>query len=189
MSGFHDFLIDSTIDDLCGWSRESTKLKTVVLEASNWGELKRKIGEKREEADVLVVKGDKKFNTKACEDARIDIVIISGEQRIDQAAAKAASENNVTFAFDFSTLKADRIKRMKIWKTDIQILQKYDVDYLATTNPENSSDIRAPRDIAALINELGGDGMRAVKEAPSQIMSELKQRKSSNFISKGVEEA
>jgi RNase P/RNase MRP subunit p30 len=188
MSGFHDFLIDSDIQDLAGWNREAAELNTVILEASDWGELKRKIGEKREDADILVFRGDKDFNARACEDSRLDILLVGGDSRIAQSTAEAASQNGVAIAFDFSELKSDRVEKMKSWKTDIKILEKHGADYIITTNAEREEDIRAPRDIASLINELGGEGLKAVKEVPSRLMEEALERKSDRFIGKGVEE-
>lgn len=188
MSGFHDFLINSSIEDLSGWSREAPEMDIVVLEASDWGELKRKIDQSRKDADILVFRGDKEVNPRACEDPRLDIVIATGEdERISQATAKAASENEVAIAFDFSKLNNGRVKKMKAWKRDLRILEKHYTDYIVTTNAESQEDIRAPRDIAALIDELGGDGEKAVRETPQKILDAFKKRDSDSYLSKGVE--
>lgn len=188
MNGFHDFLINSDIEDLAGWSREASDLNAVILEASDWGELKRRIGEVREDADILVFRGDRDFNSKACQDSRLDILLVGGSSRIAQSTAEAATSNGVVVAFDFSSLSSDKVEKMKIWKTDIKILEKHGADYIVTTNAETEKDIRAPRDIAALIDELGGEGLKAVKENPSHLMKEVIERNSEGFISKGVEE-
>lgn len=189
MTGFHDFLIDSSIEDLAGWSREAAELDTVILEASEWGELKRKIDQNREEADILIFRGHKEVNPKACEDPRLDIVLGAGKksERIAQATAKAAFENEIAIAFDFSTLKGKRVEKLKAWRKAIRVLEKYGTEYVVTTNADIQEDIRAPRDIAALINELGGNGEKAVKESPKQILSSFKERNSEGYIGEGVE--
>lgn len=190
MSGFHDFLIDPRIEDLAGWSQEAAELDTIVLEASEWGELKRKIDQNREEADVLVFDGDSDVNPKACEDPRLDIILASSkkDERIAQATAKAALENEIAIALDFSTLKSKRVEELKAWRKNLRVLEKYDTDYIVTTNADAQLDIRAPRDIAALIGELGGDGEKAVKDVPQKILKDIKERNSQGYIGKGVEE-
>ena len=188
MSGFHDFLIDSDIEDLAGWSRDAAELNTVILEASEWGELKRKIGEKKEDADILVFTGDSDFDARACEDSRLDMLLVGGECRIAQSTAEAASQNGVAIAFDFSELRSDRVEQMKLWKTDIKILEKHGAEYIVTTNAEAEEDIRAPRDISALINELGGEGLKAIKENTSNLLKGVMDKNSDRFVSQGVEE-
>ena len=188
MSAYHDFLINPDIEDLAGWSQEAADLDTIILDASDWGELKRKIGESRQEADVLVFKGGTNFDVRACEDPRLDIILVTGDSRITQSTAEAASKNNVKIAFDLSQLRSDRVEKMKLWKTDIKIITKHGAEYMVTTNANTGKDIRAPRDIAALINELGGKGIQAVKRTPSNLMREIEERESEGFVNKGVEE-
>lgn len=188
MNGFHDFLIDSDIEDLAGWSREAAELDTVLLEASEWGEIKRKIAEEREDADILVLRGDKEFNSRACEDSRLDMVLVQGNSRIAQSTAEAASKHGIVVAFDFSSLRENRLEEMKKWKTDISILNKHGADYTVTTGADAEEDVRDPRDISALIDELGGDGAKAVKRVPSRLMKKVKSRKSGGFVNKGVDE-
>ena len=195
MTEFHDFLINSDLEELNGWSHEATQQDTVILEASEWGELKRKIGEHRKEADILAFKGgDEKLNRKAVEETRLDILLHPDKNRdnsgLNHILAEKAAENNVIVAFDFSQLYRSKRRDlvMKDWRKNIKLLEKYDAPYLITTNASKSDQLRAPRDLAALIDELNGEGLKAVKEVPSQLLDEVEKRNSESYIRPGVEE-
>lgn len=195
MAEFHDFFINSEVDELYGWSCRATQLNTVILEASYWGELKRKIGEHRKEADILAFKGgDEELNRKAVEEPRLDILLYPEKNRensgLNHILAEKAAENYVAIGFDFSYLHNSKRKDlvMKDWRKNLKLLEKYDAPYILTTNASEPEEIRAPRDLAAVINELGGEGLKAVKETPSDMLETVEKRESDEFIGAGVEE-
>lgn len=195
MTDFHDFFINSEIDELHNWSRQATELNTVILEASDWGELKRKIGENRKEADILAFRGgDEELNRKAVEEPRLDILLHPEKNRensgLNHILAEKAAENSVAIGFDFSYLygSSRRDLVMKDWRKNLKLLEKYDAPYITTTRASKLDEIRAPRDLAALINELGGKGLKSVKDAPSEILERVEKRNSDEFVRPGVEE-
>lgn len=195
MTEFHDFFTNSKIDDLHGWSRRATEVNTVVLEASDWGELKKKIGENREDADILAFKGgDEELNRKAVEEHRLDILLHPEKNRensgLNHVLAEKAAENFVAIAFDFSYLYNSKRRNlvMKDWRKNLKLLEKYDAPYLITTSASNSQDIRAPRDLSALIDELGGEGLKAVKETSKKLLELVEKRNEDGFVRPGVEE-
>lgn len=77
---------------------------------------------------------------------------------------------------------------MKDWRKNLKLLEKYDAPYITTTRASKLDEIRAPRDLAALINELGGKGLKSVKDAPSEILERVEKRNSDEFVRPGVEE-
>lgn len=189
MTEFHDFLINSEIEELLGWSRKATQLDTVVLEASEWGELKRKIDKERKNTDILVFKGENdELTLKATEDSRIDIILYEAEETINHVIAEKACENAVNVGFNFQNLynSDTKYKILSVWKDSLQILEKFDTKYLITTNAEDKEHIRPPRDLAALVEELGGNGGLALKEGPKRILENVEERKSGKLGS-GVE--
>jgi len=195
MTGFHDFFIDSKLDQIHGWKEESVELNAVVLEASEWGELKRKINQNRGKADILAFEGgDEKLNRKAVEEPRLDVLLHPEKNRehsgLNHVLAEKAAENYVAIGLDFSYLyhSSRRDLVMKDWRKNIKLLEKYDAPYIITTRARKSYQLRAPRDLASLINELGGSGQKAVKQTPSKILERIKKRESSDFLGPGIEE-
>lgn len=190
MTKFHDFLIDSDIEKLLGWNRQSAGLDTAVLEASDWGELKRKIGEERESKDLIAFNSENdELAVKASEDPRIDILIYRSEETINHVIAKKASENCIQIGFSLKQLQNSQNKYsiLKTWSDSIQILEKFDTQYLITTEAEKSSDIRPPRDLSALITELEGDGKKAVSKNPLKLLKKVESRETDSFVRPGVE--
>ena len=190
MTKFHDFLIDSDIEKLLGWNRQSAGLDTAVLEASDWGELKRKIGEERESKDLIAFNSENdELAVKASEDPRIDILIYRSEETINHVVAKKASENSIQIGFSLKQLQNSQNKYviLKTWSDSIQILEKFDTQYLITTEAEKSSDIRPPRDLSALITELEGDGKKAVSKNPLKLLKKVESREKDSFVRPGVE--
>lgn len=195
MTGFHDFFINSNLEQFHDWKEESARLNAVVLDASSWGELKRKITQNREKADILAFKGgDEKLNRKAIEEPRLDVLLHPEKNRehsgLNHILAEKAAENYVAIGLDFSYLyhSSRRDLVMKDWRKNINLLEKYNAPYIITTRAQKSYQLRAPRDLASLINELGGSGQKAVKETPSKILERIKKRKNPDFVNPGVDE-
>ncbi|MFB6192770.1 MAG: RNase P subunit p30 family protein [Candidatus Nanohaloarchaea archaeon] len=184
MPEFHDLLLENTAEKVCnkaselGWDSTNCSLDTVFLEADNWGELKRKMNEKRPEADILVFKGgDEELNRKACETSKIDVLLHPEKGRKDSGLnhvmAEAAAENNVTIGLDFSMLERPGKERMHVlthWRRNLKLCEKYDARYLITTSAEEKYDLRAPRELKALIDSIGYPGRKAVVETPAKIL-------------------
>lgn len=170
--------VNSKMQEL-GWDI-NPELETVFLEADDWGELKRKIGGNRDKADVLIFKGgDEKLNRKACEDSRIDILLHPEKGRKDsgfnQVTAKEASENNVAVGLDFSMINAasnkTRSHLLRHWQRNLMLCEKYDAPYIITSSAETKYDLRAPRDLASIIDSLGYKGRKAVSDHPENIIN------------------
>lgn len=199
---FHDICLRNTSEPVCskaeelGWDSINCSINTVFLEAGNWGELKRKIRENREEADILAFKGgDEELNRKACESSRIDILLHPEKNRKDSGLnhvmTEAAAENNVAIGLDFTQLKASGKKRMHLlahWRKNLKLCEKYDTLYLVTTGAEGKYQLRGPRELKALIDLIGYSGRKAVSEAPEEILGRAERSKSGKNVRPGVEE-
>jgi len=154
-----------------GWE-DPSKYSTKILEADDWGELKRKIDEHREKNTVLAFSGgNEKLNRKAVSDPRMDILLHPGKGRkdsgFDEPMARKASENNVVLGLDFSKIperKKKKIHLLSNWRKNLDLCEKHDAPYLITTKAENKYDLRAPRDLEAFINSLGYNGSQALSQ-------------------------
>ena len=198
---FHELCLRNTSEKICskaweiGWNTTNCSLNTVFLEADNWGELKRKIRENREEADVLVFKGgDEELNRKACESSRIDILLHPEKGRKDSGLnhvmAEAAADNNVAIGLDFTQLEDSGKSRMHTlahWRKNLKLCEKYDTPYLVTTAAEEVYQLRGPRELKALIDSLDYSGRKAVSETPEKILEKAEKSKSGGDIRPGVE--
>ncbi len=193
--GFHDFLINFQPENTLGWSQQSIDSKTTLLQEENWGELKKQIQQKSSGAEVLVYLGGKnKLNRKAVEDSRIDILLHPEHHRNDSGLnhvlVKEAAKNNVSIGMDFSKLySAERKdKVMADWRKNLKLCEKYGAPYIITTNASEKRELRAPRDLAALVTVLDGNGIKAVKHRPKKILERVEKHKSGRFVGSGIEE-
>jgi len=154
-----------------GWE-DPSEYSTIIIEAEDWGELKRKIGKHREKNTVLVFSGgNEKLNRKAVSDPRMDIILHPGKGRkdsgFDELMARKASKNNVALGLDFSNIPDRAKKKVHIlsnWRKNLRLCEKHDAPYLITTNADKKYGLRAPRDLEAFVNSLGYDGSQAISQ-------------------------
>lgn len=201
MPEFYDLGLRTTSRELCGlaesleWTATSCDLKTVFIEADDWGDLKRKIGENREDAAVLVFRGgDEELNRKAAGDTRIDILLHPERGRkdsgIDHVIAEEAAENRVAIGFDLRQLfGSDKAQThvLRHWSRNLKLCEKYGTPYVITSGASNRHQLRAPRELAAVINSLGFDGKAAVSENPAEIVERTQRAREEGFVRPGVE--
>ena len=155
-----------------GWESPAN-YSSKILTAENWGELKRKINENRDDYTVLIFSGgNEKLNRKVVSDPRIDILLHPGRNRndsgFDEPMAKKAAENNVAIGLDFKQIpenQKQRVHKFSNWRKNLSLCEKHNTPYIVTTNPEEVYDLRAPRDLKALIDSLDYDGAKALKKS------------------------
>ncbi|QKQ98033.1 hypothetical protein GKQ38_00645 [Candidatus Nanohaloarchaea archaeon] len=202
MSQFHELCLKNSSEKLCskaeeiGWNTTNCRVNTVFIQADGWGELKRKIREKRENADILVFEGgDEELNRKACESSRIDVLLHPEKGRKDSGLnhimAEEAAENNVAIGLDFAQLDDSGKKRVHVlshWRRNLKLCEKYGAQYLITTGAEQVHQLRAPRELRALIDSIGYSGQEAVSGTPEKILREVEKASSDKNIRPGVEE-
>lgn len=199
MTQFYDLCIREKSSDIkamareLGWAGTNCKLETVFLEADNWGELKKKIKDNRKKADLLIFKGGNvELNRKAAEDSRVDILLHPEKGRkdsgIDHVIAEEASENNVALGFDLQELKDDKKKqthKLKSWRKNLRLCEKYGTPFVITSGAKEKYDLKAPRELAAILNSMGFNGKKAVSEHPENIVKRSEKINEDGFIRPG----
>lgn len=201
MTEFHELCLRDTSKDMeefseeLGWDSTNCRYETVFLEADDWGELKRKIGDKREDCDVLVFRGgDEELNRKAASDPRVDVILHPEKGRkdsgIDHVVAEAAAENRVAIGFDLQQLLVEGKEQAHVlnhWRRNLKLCEKYDTPYIVTCHAAEKLDMRAPRELKAIVDSLGYDGKKAVSDHPAAIIERAKKAEGGSVVRPGVE--
>lgn len=196
---YYDLCLQKTSEEIkekaeeLGWEATNCEFETVFLEADDWGELKRKIGQNRENADVLVFRGgDEDLNRKAAEDSRIDVLLHPEKGRkdsgINHVVAEEAAMNDVAIGFDLRMLDSSSKTRSHIlrhWNRNLMLCDKYDAPYIITSGAGEKFDLRAPRDLASIIDSLGYKGSKAISGFPEQILERAERVKEERFVRPG----
>lgn len=176
-----------------GW-KDPESYDTVFLDAEDWGELKKKIQQKRENCEILVFNGgDEKLNRKAASDARVDVLLHPEKGRkdsgVDQVVAEKAAENSVAIGFDLRqimTSPKSQVHVLSHWRKNLKLCEKYGTPYLITTGAREEFELRSPRDLASVIDSLGNDGTEAL-ETQERILKENREIRDSEVDVGGVE--
>lgn len=179
-----------------GWTATNCDYSTTFLEAKDWGELKRKIREEREKADVLVFEGgDKELNRKASQEPRLDIILSpekgGRDSGIDHVTAKEAAENNVAIGFSLRSLQKEgkrRSQNLSNWRKNLKLCKKFGAPSIITTEASSVYDLRSPRDLASIIDSIGFEGQEMVSQNPREILKRSEKVNSEGFIRPGVKE-
>jgi ribonuclease P/MRP protein subunit RPP1 len=198
MTEFHDFFISQNLQEEAeafGWSSKSINSSVKILEADDRGELKRKISQNREDFDILAFRGgNHELNRKAFSDSRMDVVLHPEKGRkdsgINHVDAEKAAENNVAVGFSLKSLPEDSKKQSQAltkWRRNFKLFKKYNAPYIITTEADGFSELRNPRDLASVVNSLGFEGVKAVKQYPSKILERRKKAQSDSEIRPGHE--
>jgi len=196
MTEFYDLCLRETskeiekLADEIGWSGTNSEFNTVFIEASDWGELKRKIKKNRDKAEILVFKGgDVELNRKAAEDTRIDILLHPEKGRkdsgIDHVIAEAGAKNRVALGFDLQQLMENSKKQTHVltaWRKNLKLCEKYNTPYIITSGAKGKFELRAPRELAAIVKSLGFKGNRAVSEYPKKIIERSERANQDGFV-------
>lgn len=201
MPKFYDLCLRETTEEVetlaeeLGWTATNCDFTTIFLEASDWGELKQKIKESRDEADVLVFKGGNvELNRKAAEDARVDILLHPERNRkdsgLDHVIAEKAAKNKVAIGFDLQQLMKNEKQQthtLTAWRKNLKLCRKYDTPYIITTGAREKLDLRAPRELAAIIKSIGFKGNKAINQYPKNILERVDKINEEGFIRPGEE--
>lgn len=168
-----------------GW-RDPREYETRFMDANDWGELKRKIKNSREDAEVLVFEGeDEKLLRKAASDHRVDVILdpMIGEKErgIDKVIAEEAAEKNVSIGLSLEKLLGEgneqKYRILSSWREILETCEKYGVDYIFTTGASRVSQLRSPRDLASVLASLGFEGRRSVELQEDILEKNLEKRK------------
>ncbi|MFC4437407.1 MULTISPECIES: RNase P subunit p30 family protein [Natrialbaceae] len=144
---------------------------------------------------VALEGGSNALNRFAVEQPKIDVLAgpMAGSGDVNHVLAKAAVENGVRLEFNLSgVLRASGGRRVRT----IQSLQKlgeivdyYDAPYVVSADPRSHLELRAPRELKALGEEIGfsSDFIEDGLAEWGRLIERNRQIQSESFIEPGVE--
>ncbi|SFR46598.1 RNase P subunit p30 family protein [Halogeometricum limi] len=154
------------------------------------------VGNYRPDRTLLLVRGGTNaLNRFAVEQARVDVLTrpFAGEGDFNHVLAKAATRNGVRVEFDFGpVLRATgghRVRHVDDLRKLKRILDHYDTPYVVSANARSHLELRAPRELVAVGEELGlgGEWVRDGLDEWGRLADENRRRRSESFIAPGVE--
>ena len=120
------------------------------------------LGSHRPERTVVLVHGgDPAINRFAVENARVDVLAhpMAGDGDINHVLVKAAVENGVRLEFDLSGVLRQsggrRVRTLQSLRKLREIVDHYDAPYVVSAGPTSHLEVRAPRELKALGEEIG----------------------------------
>ncbi|ELY53389.1 RNase P subunit p30 family protein [Natronococcus jeotgali] len=144
---------------------------------------------------VALEGGTNALNRFAVEQAKVDVLAgpMAGDGDVNHVLAKAAVENGVRIEFDLSRALREsggrRVRAIQSLRKLAEIVDYYDAPYVVSADPTSHLELRAPRELQALGEEIGlsgefvADGLAEwgrVAERNRHVQSE-------SFIEPGVE--
>ncbi|MFA9415420.1 RNase P subunit p30 family protein [Natrinema sp. HArc-T2] len=147
------------------------------------------------ETIVAVHGGTNAMNRFAVEQAKVDVLAhpMAGDGDINHVLVKAAVENGVRLEFDLSGVLRQsggrRVRTLQSLRKLREIVDHYDAPYVVSAEPASHLEVRAPRELKALGEEIGFT--RAFIEDGLAEWGQLAERNrhvhSESFIEPGVE--
>ncbi|MFD1564664.1 RNase P subunit p30 family protein [Haloarchaeobius amylolyticus] len=147
------------------------------------------------ETIVAVHGGTNAMNRFAVEQAKVDVLAhpMAGDGDINHVLVKAAVENGVRLEFDLSGVLREsggrRVRTLQSLRKLREIVEHYDAPYVVSAEPTSHLEVRAPRELTALGEEIGVT--RAFIEDGLAEWGRLAERNrhvhSESFIEPGVE--
>ncbi|MDG5759550.1 RNase P subunit p30 family protein [Natronococcus sp. A-GB1] len=120
------------------------------------------VGNFRPSNTILALEGGTDaLNRFAVEQAKIDVLAgpMAGDGDVNHVLAKAAAENGVRIEFDLSgVLRASggrRVRAIQSLRKLEEIVDYYDAPYVASADPASHLELRAPRELRAVGEEIG----------------------------------
>jgi ribonuclease P/MRP protein subunit RPP1 len=171
-------------------------LSGVEIRAENASKLHGIVGKYRNKVDIIAVSGgSESINRAAVENPGVDLLVnlnIAHENGFNHVLAKEASKNRVAISFDLGDLihlrGGSRVQAVTNCRKNLQLIRKYDVPYLLTSNARSCFDMRAPRELSALAALFGmseKEAMAGLTTIPHSIIA--RGRPPAGYISEGVQ--
>ncbi|WP_435182725.1 RNase P subunit p30 family protein [Halobellus sp. EA9] len=165
------------------------------------------VGNARPKHEVVIVAGGTDgLNRFAVEQARVDVLArpfegtrddgtdgIGGDGDVNHVLAKAARDNDVRIEVNLAPVLRDRgggrVRHLDKLRRLKRLLDHYDAPYVVSANAESHLQVRAPRELAALGEEigLGAEWTRDGLTEWARLVERNRTRLSESFITPGVE--
>ncbi len=153
------------------------------------------VGNFRPKHTLLCVHGGTDaLNRFACEEPRVDVLChpLRDDGDVNHVLAKAAARNGVRIELNFDrVLRASGGRRVqylrgleRLWR----LIDRYDVPFVVSADPTSHLHLRAPRELAALGEEIGLDAatVREGLREWGRLAERNRERDSERFIEPGV---
>jgi ribonuclease P/MRP protein subunit RPP1 len=167
----------------------------VELDAQSRSQASGALADLRDAATLLVVRGDSPdLNRFAAESPRVDVLAgpMRGNGDVNHVVVKAADRNNVHLEFDVSrVLRAsggERVQALRGLRKLRELVEHYDAPYVVSADPTSHLQLRAPRELLAVGEEIGfdRDQIRQGLDAWGELAARNRHRMSEDFIAPGV---
>jgi ribonuclease P/MRP protein subunit RPP1 len=150
---------------------------------------------RREHTLVIVRGGTPRLNRFAVEQERVDVLArpLADGGDVDHVIAKSARENGVRIEVDLgAVLRSDggrRVQYLRKLRKLREVVDHYDAPYVVTANPASHLQLRAPREVIAVGEQVGfeADRVEAGLAEWGRLADRNRERASESFIGPGVE--
>ncbi|MFB6125717.1 MAG: RNase P subunit p30 family protein [Halolamina sp.] len=154
------------------------------------------VGNFRPDCEVLVVAGGSPtLNRFAVESPRVDVLArpMANDGDVNHVVAKAARDNDVAVEVDLGPVLelagGERVQALQDLRKLREILTYYDAPHVVSANPRSHLELRAPRELVAVGEQLGFDAewLREGLARWGEVAERTRRRRSDSFIAPGVE--
>lgn len=134
----------------------------VEIRAANPQEAGGSVGNYRSSYTIVAVHGGTNaMNRFAVENEKVDVLAhpMAGEGDFNHVLAKAAAKNGVRIEFSLSSVLREsggrRVRAISSLRKLRELVEYYDAPYVVSADPGNHLEVRAPRELLALGEEIG----------------------------------
>jgi ribonuclease P/MRP protein subunit RPP1 len=154
------------------------------------------VGNFRPDHEVVMVRGGTpELNRFAVEQDRVDVLTapMQGDGDMNHVLAKAARDHGTRIEVNLGPVLhgagGERVQTVQNLRKLRELLDYYDVPFVVSARPESHLDLRAPRELVAVGQEIGFTeaDLRAGLAEWGEIVRRTRQRRSESFIAPGVQ--
>ena len=173
--------------------------KGVLIQAKDANELKKLVDKFREKIDIVIVAGgDYSINRAACENPKVDILAHPEKGRndngLDEPCLNSAKKNSVAIEVNFREIlhsyRGLRSRSLRNITKNIHLCEAFKVPMILTSGAQSVWDMRAPREVIAIVSMLGmnlGRAFSLMTIIPEKIIDINKKKLEGETITEGVE--
>ncbi|MFB6133841.1 MAG: RNase P subunit p30 family protein [Halanaeroarchaeum sp.] len=149
----------------------------------------------RRETTVILVRGEtQSINRYAVETPAVDVLRdpTGGDGDVNHVLVKAAVSNDVFLEVNLGpalrTSGGPRVQALRKLRKLRELIESFDAPYVVSADPETHLQVRAPREIVAVGEEIGFSAaqIRAGFEAWETIVARNRERLSEEYVGEGV---
>ena len=167
----------------------------IEVDAENPDSVSGSIGNFRRECTLLLVRGGTNaVNRYAVEADRVDVLTrpMAGDGDFNHVLARAATTHGVRVEFDFGPVLREtggqRVQLLRGLRKLRELIEQYDTPYVISANAASHLQLRAPRELIALGEQIGfsADGIEAGLREWGRLAARNRELSDESFIEPGV---